>query len=330
MVLYSSESHLVGTAVRHLREGAARGEHLIVAATPEHTRLILREVDEPAGISVLENRDTYLSPGVAMEFYLQATRHAVASGGVGLRVVGELPAGTEQHPRTWPAWSRYEAVVNHLFAALPFRALCAYDLRKTGPSLLSAVRATHPHTRQHAARLANPAYRSPADLLVRWSDPPVLPVERSGPLLEITDISDAQDARQTRARVGEMLTRLDTALRPHARQLPPADPTLVEADEYLLAVDEILANALIHGGPPVALRLWVRHNEVVTTVTDPGSGFDDAFIGYATRPGTREQAPRRKMGLWLARQMCDELSFRHDEDGFTVRLRAELDVRLEE
>lgn len=331
-VLYASESHLVGTAVRYLREGAARGEHLIVATTPEHTRLILREVDEPAGISVLENSDTYLSAGVAMEFYLQATRHAVASGAAGLRVVGELPPGTDQYPRTWPGWSRYEAVVNHLFAALPFRALCAYDTARTGPRLLSAVRATHPHTWQHAVRRVNPDYRSPADLLSRWSDPPVLPVECSPPLLEIADITDPRDARHTRARVSEVLTRLDTALRPDARHLPPADPTLVEAGEYLLAVDEVLANALVHGGPPVALRLWVRHSEVVTTVTDPGNGFDDAFIGYATRPApaTGGRAPGRQMGLWLARQMCDELSFRHDEEGFTVRLRAELDVRLDE
>lgn len=146
-------------------------------------------------------------------------------------------------------------------------------------------------------RRVNPDYRSPADLLSRWSDPPVLPVECSAP----------------------------TAAG-HEHHGPSA------GDEYLLAVDEVLANALVHGGPPVALRLWVRHSEVVTTVTDPGGGFADAFIGYATRSAsvTDGRAPRRQMGLWLARQMCDELSFRHDEEGFTVRLRAELDVCLDD
>ncbi|HET9500379.1 MAG TPA: ATP-binding protein, partial [Marmoricola sp.] len=80
---------------------------------------------------------------------------------------------------------------------------------------------------------------------------------------------------------------------------------------------------------PVTLRLWVDHDQVVTTITDAGPGFDDPFIGYtmqSDRPGSGRPGPPG-MGLWLARQMCDELAFRHDEDGFTVRLRADLDVR---
>jgi anti-sigma regulatory factor (Ser/Thr protein kinase) len=324
-VMYETDADFVAAAARHLGEGAARGEELVIACTTERARLVLDAVEDPSAVTVLGNGDTYPSPCSAMESYVGATRRAVAAGAAGLRVVGELPVGTDDHPHTWPGWSRYEAAVNDVLMTLPFNALCAYDARRTDDSLLAAVRETHTHTWRGGVRQVNPDYRDAADCLSRWSDPPVLGVERKAPLLEVTGIGDAAAVRAARRRVGDLLSAHDTALVEDVAHFPPADPTLVEASEYLLGVDEVLVNAITHGGGPATMRTWALHDQVVTTVTDPGPGFDDPYRGYTTRPRA-DGSP--ELGLWLARQMCDELSFRHDGEGFTVRLRADLDVRF--
>ena len=328
-VFYGSDSELVATAVEHLREGAGRNEHLILACTGEHTDRILQEVGDEHEVLVLEHHRTYRSAGSAIEAHTHATQRAVGLGATGLCMVGELPVGASHFPHTWPTWSRYEAVINHIFAALPFSALCAYDTRSTDPSLLSAVRQTHPHTRRGLTRRPSPEYTDPEDLLSRWSDPSHLPIEAMPPLLEVQEIRSLEDARGALARAAAALARLDTVLHPDVAHLPPADPTLVETDEYLATVHELLANALIHGAGAVILKLWVDHDHVVTTVTDQGAGFDDPFRGYSTAstPHRLEARQRPHHGLWCARQGCDELTFRRDSEGFTVRARADLDVR---
>ena len=326
-VMFHSDADFVAAATRHLGEGAELGDELVLACTAERARLVLDALDDPSAVTVLGNGDTYPSPCAAMESYVGATRRALAAGAAGLRVVGELPPGTDDHPHTWPGWSRYEAVVNEVLMALPFKALCAYDARHTDDSLLAAVRETHTHTWRGGLREVNPDYRDPADCLSRWSDPPVLRMERERPLLEVTGIRTAAAVRAARRRVGDLLSAHDTALVTDAAYFPPADPTLVEASEYLLGVDEVLVNAMTHGGGPATMRMWAVHDRVVTTVTDPGPGFDDPYRGYTTRP-RRGDEDTPELGLWLARQMCDELSFRHDREGFTVRLSADLDVRF--
>ena len=328
-VLYASDGEFVDAAGRHLREGAERGEKLVLACTGGRAELLLDSVDGLPAVTQLGNDDTYLTPCGAMDSYLAATRRAVASGATGLRVVGELPPGTQHHPHTWPGWSRYEAAVNRILTTVPFNALCAYDSRRTDHGLLAAVRSTHPRMWRAGAPQDNPDYLDPDTCLARWADPPVLPIEASPPLLELTGIRDLAGARRARGRVGALLNGHDTALQPHAQHLPPADPTLVEVSDYLVGIDEVLVNALTHGAGTATLRLWADHDSVVTTVTDAGEGFDDPYRGWTTRsvPGP-DGRTHRELGLWLTRQTCDELTFRRDDEGFTVRLRADLDVRF--
>lgn len=326
-MIYDSDTQLVGAAVAHLRAGAERGEQLMIACTPRHTRLITAALGDGHRIVVHENGDTYPSPASALQLYLQSTRDAVASGAMGVCVVGELPPSTKDTPHTWPRWSRYEAVVNHAFATLPFNALCAYA-SSVDDSLLDNVRATHPHLVDRGARRVNGAYRSPSDLLRRWSAPRVLPIESTPGLVHIEDVRDRREAQLATSHLSDVLALSDTALQPFAEHLPPADPSLVDASAYVDAVGEVLDNALTHGRAPVRLRLWIDHDHVVTTVTDAGDGFDDPFMGYQPLGGSQgDTGTSVSSGLWRARQSCDDLSYRHDDDGFTVRLRADLDVR---
>jgi anti-sigma regulatory factor (Ser/Thr protein kinase) len=62
----------------------------------------------------------------------------------------------------------------------------------------------------------------------------------------------------------------------------------------------------------------VSDDRVVCDVTDHGTGYDNPFAGYV-RDG-KELLPERGMGLWMARQVCDELVTARTPDGFTARL----------
>ncbi|CAM3247536.1 sensor histidine kinase [Nocardioides dubius] len=326
-VLYADDDLLIEAAAQHLRAGAERGQTLMLACAPQRNRAIRDAVPELPRIAMLGESDAYLSCGETLEFYAEQVRQAGDDGGAGLCVVGALPDRTYDVPRSWPRWSRYEAAVNHVFADQPFDALCTYDTRRADPKLLRAVRQTHAHLYRDGATRVNPEYRDPAELLREWSAPPVLAAESERPVLEIRGIADQPAAERAGQHLADVLSSMDTALQSYAGLLFPADPALIEVDEYVLAVDAVLANAVRHGTDPVALRMWVDHDHVITTVTDSGAGFDDPFRGFTT--ASASGVAHQHEGLWLARQFTDDLSFRHDPDGFTVRLRADLDVRSE-
>src|SRR3712207_5324398 len=90
-------------------------------------------------------------------------------------------------------------------------------------------------------------------------------------------------------------------------------------DDLHLAIDEMSANAVRHGRPPVQLRLWASADRVVCTISDHGPGMDDPFAGYGPAHGS--DLSRGGMGLWLARQLCDHVDVIDDGGaGLTVRL----------
>jgi anti-sigma regulatory factor (Ser/Thr protein kinase) len=89
------------------------------------------------------------------------------------------------------------------------------------------------------------------------------------------------------------------------------------AEEFLIAVGELVANALGHGHGPAELTLWSTNDGVVCAVHDDGPGVDDPFAGYLP-PGNDDAA--QGMGLWVARQLSDSLAIQSGADGTTVRL----------
>jgi anti-sigma regulatory factor (Ser/Thr protein kinase) len=89
------------------------------------------------------------------------------------------------------------------------------------------------------------------------------------------------------------------------------------ASDMALAADEIATNALVYGRPPATARVWRDDGEVVCEVTDAGEGIQDPDPGWMTPPADAHSG----RGLWLARQLCDQVEIRND-DGCTVLIRA--------
>jgi anti-sigma regulatory factor (Ser/Thr protein kinase) len=87
-----------------------------------------------------------------------------------------------------------------------------------------------------------------------------------------------------------------------ARMVADAVPDLV-ADGLTIAVGELLANALRHGGGVSAVRAGHADGRFVCEVSDAGEGVRDPFAGYLP-PGARQVTGA---GLWVARQLTAKL-----------------------
>ncbi|GHG12437.1 MULTISPECIES: MEDS domain-containing protein [Amycolatopsis] len=97
----------------------------------------------------------------------------------------------------------------------------------------------------------------------------------------------------------------------------PLDLPADEVDDLVLAVSEIVDNALRHGRPPVRVRIWAGAGQMVVSVHDAGAGPADPFAGLL--PADRSIGGR---GLWIAHQICSQVTLHRHETGFTARLAA--------
>lgn len=90
-----------------------------------------------------------------------------------------------------------------------------------------------------------------------------------------------------------------------------------EIEGIVAAVSETVTNAHFYGRPPVLLRAWRRPGRAVVTISDGGDGPPDPDVGL--RPAEREIG-EGGLGLWMARQMCDEVVLGRHPGGFTIRV----------
>jgi serine/threonine-protein kinase RsbW len=92
-------------------------------------------------------------------------------------------------------------------------------------------------------------------------------------------------------------------------------------DDFVLAVNELLTNAVRHGGGKGRLRLWRRGDVVVCEVSDHGGGFDETRLSTAARPVADTPGG---WGLWLAGKLSDRMEVQTGPAGTTVRISAAL------
>lgn len=83
----------------------------------------------------------------------------------------------------------------------------------------------------------------------------------------------------------------------------------VRLEDFVFAVNEIVTNAVRHGGGAGEIRLWLLpvHNgaepaaRLCCEIIDTGPGIPAARVDATPPPAT---SPNGR-GIWLARQMCD-------------------------
>ncbi|MFC7242022.1 anti-sigma factor RsbA family regulatory protein [Catellatospora aurea] len=291
---YASDDEFLSVVIPFLADGVAVGEPTLAVFAEPHERLVRDALGADSGVVFVRGDAQYQRPAGAIKRYREMLAEHVAAGAAQIRVAGDVP-----HPGVgvpWEWWARYEAAVNHAYDDFPLWGLCPYDTRTTPDEVLDFVRRTHPHIATPLGHTANLAFQDPfallADGVTPWRDP----LEDTAPTIELSAPTTAQ------ARGALVALQATAGL---------ADDDL---SGLLLATTETVTNAMLHGRPPVLLRLWAAAGRIVVTVTDHGPGPADPLVGLV--PGTSPGG----WGLWLAHQICAYVSLQREPDRFTVRL----------
>ena len=103
-----------------------------------------------------------------------------------------------------------------------------------------------------------------------------------------------------------------------AARIAAAGLTGEVAEDLVLAVHELVTNAVLHGGGHGRLDLFRRADLLVCEVTDHGRGSEDlpVHLPAANTPGGR--------GLWLAHHLTGALTLTRRPDGMTATVTASL------
>jgi serine/threonine-protein kinase RsbW len=87
-------------------------------------------------------------------------------------------------------------------------------------------------------------------------------------------------------------------------------------DDFVLAVNELVTNAVRHGGGAGWLRMWREDERLVCEVTDRGGGILDGSNGR-DKPSPHVAGG---WGLWLARELSATMAVATGPGGTTVRI----------
>jgi anti-sigma regulatory factor (Ser/Thr protein kinase) len=95
-----------------------------------------------------------------------------------------------------------------------------------------------------------------------------------------------------------------------------------DANGLLTAVNEIAANAIMHGGGKGHIVVEAGADGVRVEIRDAGPGLPpDRMTDDGPRIDERPRADAEGgRGLWLARMLCPDVTFHSSTDGLVVRL----------
>ncbi len=292
-LLYQTEGEFVRTVVSYLREGLANGDRVVAVTTQAKLAAIKDALDGEASyvefLDIQAFRDTPARRLAALHTYLREPRR--------VRVMGEPSwVGSDRERREW---TRFESLVNVVFASVDANVLCPYDASRLDPRILDAAVKTHPLLGCGEQWGVSGGYVDPVEFGGARDDAP---------------LPEPEGATETLAfRGGHDLRGIRGFLRAHAARAGLAGN---EIDTLLVAANEIATNALRHGGGQGTVRCWLEPGRLVCEVTDPIGRITDPFAGYL--PPEPDQYGGR--GLWLVRQLCDVVEIRSGQHGTVVRL----------
>jgi anti-sigma regulatory factor (Ser/Thr protein kinase) len=282
--------------VPFVRGGLARGDAVVVAVTPSNIDLLRAAIGPDAdAVRFIDRTEWYVRPAGTIAGWKAEVDGAVRRGHEFVRIIGEVNFGPDGRQASW---TRYESVLNRVFADAPAWIVCPYDTRSLPDVILDSARHTHPTLITRAGRGESPRYMAPEEYLTAVPEP--LPTLTGQPAvtLKIGDsVAAIRHAVHTAATAGAWLAR-------------------DRLGDLLAALSEVVTNTLKHGNGERKLSVWTDQGAVVCEVTDQGQGPVDPLAGY--RPPSDHA--NGGMGLWIARQVCDAVSI-ENVDGMTrVRL----------
>ncbi len=278
-LLYQGHDDFLAGALPFIREGLERGEPVMVAVRGEKLAALGELPVTFADMEVLGHNPARIIP---------AWRDFVERHDGPVRGIGE-PIWPGREGAELVECQLHEALLNLAFEE-DLRLLCPYDAAALDERVIHEARCSHPHVNG----APSPAYRDVARLLAPFESP-LAPPPAHARLLGFELDTLAEVRRLTEECV--------------------ADLGRDQGHDLVLAVAELAANSVRHGGGRGILRLWRENGTVICEIRDRGT-IADPLAGR--RAPTLEQLGGR--GLWLANAVCDLVQVRTGPQGTAVRL----------
>jgi transcriptional regulator with XRE-family HTH domain len=160
---YGSEREFVETAAPFLAAAVKRSEVALAVTSAVNIRLLRDALGASAAqVTFADHLEWYRSPSAALVGYNEFLEQALDRGASWVCVIGEPPWGSRSEADR-RLRSRYESLVNLVFASAPVSVYCPYDTRALDSQVLEQARTTHPQLVDRGAVVASRDYVDPAE-----------------------------------------------------------------------------------------------------------------------------------------------------------------------
>ena len=294
-LLYRDDDEYLAGTVPFIRDGLAAGEPVAVAVPGPNLRLISDALGADADrVSLRDMTVAGRNPGRIIPTVLLA--FADAHPGRRVRLIGE-PIWAGRSATEYPACAQHEALINAAFTGRAATILCPYDTKQLDPAWVADAYRTHPLMWDGDDRVDSPHYDDPTVVAASFNRP--LP---GPPADAATATVDLYSLPALRRFVAEHATLAG---------LPPQ-----RIAELALAVNELAANAVEHGGGTGEIAVWTEADHLVCQLSDSGY-LSQPLAGRIPVPA---DAPSGGRGLLLVNQLCDLVRVHTTTEGTTTRI----------
>ncbi|HEX8054481.1 MAG TPA: sensor histidine kinase [Thermoleophilaceae bacterium] len=293
-LLYEGIDGFMASTLPFVREGVARREPTLVAVDESKIALLKEALGEDArSVQFAEMRRLGRNPSCIIPAWRQFVIDN-AGDAVPMRGVGE-PIWPGRSAAELDECHRHESLLNVAFDDGPaWTLICPYDTAALPADVVEHARTTHPLVGADGHSHPSHAYCDPyADPLGGELPAPAAPVEEvEFRLADLRTVRDLVSAWARSAGLGEK-----------------------RAADVVLAVSELAANSVRHGGGRGLVRSWREPGRFFCEVRDTGR-IGDPLAGRGVP--LEETAGGR--GLWIVNQVCDLVQLRSGESGSVARL----------
>lgn len=298
LAVVDSLDEFLAVCVPFCDAGIRAGRPVVGVLPPARAEALRAAVEDPAGVSFMAYEEHFRHPPAALQGLVEfASRHAGGNPAAPVHMLGEGPplGGLAQD-----GWLRYEAATNDVLSGHAVQQLCVYHRQAISPAAEAELRRTHPLVvGGDATSQPSADYQDPTTFMATRRRAVRDPVEAQPPAVVLCDPTTAETRRALKTLADDV-------------GLPPAT-----GDDLVVAANEALTNALLHGRPPATVHGWCAPGKAVVAIHDSGTGPLDPLLGLRPAPQTGDHSG---LGLWLAHQLCPQLAISHSQDGFTVRI----------
>jgi anti-sigma regulatory factor (Ser/Thr protein kinase) len=297
-LFYAGEDEFVERCRAFVEEGLDRGEPVLVMVGSRKLELLREALGERADQADFADMEVVgRNPARIIPAWGRfVADHSEGAAGGPMRGIGEpIWAGREQDELV--ECQLHESLINLAFSSADtFKLVCPYDTSALPDEVLAEARRSHP--------------------IVSSAGEP----EPCGDYCGMDKAASLfhENLAEPPAGADEIRVTLDglREARGLVRRLAEEAGLGQRADDFVLAVNEVLSNSLYHAHDAGTLRIWREPDGLVCEVRDSG-WISHPLVG-------REEPAAGQVGghgIWLVNLVCDLVQVRSSEHGSTVRMR---------